>query len=628
MTLRRNTLNVITIDFETAYTKDLGFKTQTTEQYLRDPRFEVIGVAVSVGGEKPMWFSGTNEEVRTWLSQFDMGNSMVVAHNAMFDMAILNWNFGIRPKVIADTLSMARAVHGTEVGNSLAKLADHYKIGVKGNEVLRVEGMFRKDFSSEDLARYGEYCCNDVALTHELFLYLLPQFRTVELKLIDVTVRMFTEPVLLLDMALLEQHLNDVVARKEKLLESAGALKADLMSNEKFADLLRGLGVDPPIKVSPTTGEETLALAKNDDGFKALADHPDDRVQALVAARLGAKSTLEETRTERLLGIAKRGAMPVPLSYYAAHTGRWGGSDKLNLQNLPSRAENAGKLKAAILAPDGHVIIDCDSSQIEARVLAWFAQQEDLVEVFRLNNKEILDGIEKKNFKHDPYKLMASAIYNKPIDEIDSQERFLGKTVTLGCGYGLGAARLKWSLSNGSPSVDLPIEECQRIIDVYRSKYPKIPELWDAGNNAISAMSKKKTAKWGNGVITIVKEGILLPNGMHQRYPEVKKVKDKEGKYSYVYKSRKGFTKIYGGKLTENICQALARCIIGEQLLRINRRYKVVLTVHDAVACVAPESEAEEAMAYVMECMRYVPSWADGIPLNCEAGYGKSYGDC
>jgi len=606
-------MNLITLDFETYYTtKDLGFKTQTTEEYVRDPRFEVVGVAVKVNNEPTQWCSDSLDEIDLWLHQFDWDNSMVVAHNAMFDMAILNWHFDIRPKAIADTLSMARAINGIEVGNSLKKLAVHYELGVKGEEVLQAVNLRRRDFSEEQLAEYGAYCRNDVDLTYDLFLTLLPMFQKVELKLIDLTIRMFTEPQLRLDESLLQQHLIDVKLRKQLLLDECGANIEDLMSNQKFAEVLRGLGVEPPMKISLTTGKEALALAKSDEGFKALAEHPDERVQTLVAARLGNKTTLEETRTERLIGIAGRGKIPVPLSYYAAHTGRWGGSDKINFQNFPSRGDNAGKLKKAILAPEGHVIIDCDSAQIEARVLAWFAGQKDLVEAFR--NGE------------DVYKIMASAIYRKEREEVTPSERFVGKTTILGAGYGMGSAKFQTQLKTFGVSVSA--EESARIISTYRGTYPSIPTLWKSGSTAIDAMSKKRTATWGNGCISINAEGILMPNGLYQRYPNLRKVRDKDGKDQYIYDSRKGAVKLYGGKLTENICQGLARCIIGEQLIKISRKYRVVLTVHDAVACVAPKEEAQEAMAYVMECMRFVPSWAQGIPLNCEAGIGESYGDC
>ena len=329
----------------------------------------------------------------------------------------------------------------------------------------------------------------------------------------------------------------------------------------------------------------------------------------------------------RLLGIAGRGLIPVPLSYYAAHTGRWGGADKLNFQNLPSRGENAGKLKKAILAPEDHVIIDCDSSQIEARVLAWFAGQEDLIEVFENNNAEIAAGVKKKDMQYDPYKLMASAIYQKPTTQISDPERFVGKTTILGAGYGMGAAKFKGQLKTFG--VEVTDQESAGIIATYRETYPWIPALWKAGNHVIDALAQGRTATWGReGIIEVHKDGILMPNGMYQRYPGLRKVRDSAGKEQYIYDSRKGPVKLYGGKLTENVCQGLARIIIGEQMLKIAKRYRVVLTVHDAVACVAPKQEAEEAMAYVMECMRWTPAWAQGIPLNCEAGYGESYGDC
>lgn len=605
-------MDVITIDFETYYDKDFSLSKITTEEYVRDPRFEIIGVGVKVNDEKTRFFSGEHELLRQQLLRYDWDNSMVVAHNAMFDMSILNWVLGIKPKAIADTLSMARAIHGTEVGNSLAKLVKHYNLGEKGDEVINALGIRRTDFPVHQMKLYAKYCVNDVDLTYDLFLTLLPMFQKTELKLIDLTIRMFTEPVMRLDVPVLEQHLVHVKKRKQALIDSTMTGIDNLMSNPKFAKLLVDLGVEPPMKISLTTGKETLALAKSDEGFKALAEHPDERVQLLVAARLGNKSTLEETRTERLLGIASRGLIPVPLSYYAAHTGRWGGADKLNFQNLPSRGDNAGKIKRSILAPEGHVIIDCDSAQIEARVLAWFAGQTDLVEAFR-------DG-------KDVYKIMASAIYNKEVEEIDKGERFVGKTTILGAGYGMGADKFQTQLKTFG--VETPLAEAKRIIDVYRETYPWIPTLWQNGNRAIEALSKGRTVKWGNGAVTVNKDGILMPNGMYQRYPNLKKFKDKDGKDQYIYDSRRGSVKLYGGKLTENICQGLARCIIGEQMLKIAKRYRVVLTVHDAVACVAPIEQAAEAVAYVEECMRFVPEWAEGIPLNCESGFGASYGDC
>jgi len=298
---------VITIDFETYYDKEFSLSKITTEEYVRDSRFEVIGVGVKVDDGETEWYSGTEAQTKFWLSKFKWQDALVLAHNTAFDGAILSWRFGVNPKGWLDTLCMGRAVDGVEVSGSLKALAERYGIGEKGTEVLNALGKRRKDFSEEELERYGEYCKNDVELTYKLFKILYNEFPAKELKVIDLTLRMFTHPVIRLDLPLLEQHLVEVVERKEKLLEATSATKDELMSNDKFAQLLSELGVDPPHKISPTTNREAWAFAKTDEDFKALANHPDDRVQALVAARHGNKTTFEETRTQRFIDIAKRG---------------------------------------------------------------------------------------------------------------------------------------------------------------------------------------------------------------------------------------------------------------------------------------------------------------------------------
>ena len=608
-------MNLITVDFETYYAKDFGFKTHTTEEYVRDSKFEVIGVGVKLNNQPAEWASGTHEQLKEWLQKsFPWSDSMVLAHNTMFDGAILGWLFNITPRVWLDTLCMGRALHGVEVSGSLKALAERYGIGQKGNEVLAALGKRRTDFHPEELSRYGDYCLNDVELTYKLFNIMGRGFPKKELKLIDLTLRMFIEPLLELDLPLLEQHLMAVRDRKEELLQKAGVDKEILMSNLKFAELLRSVGVEPPMKISLTTGKETLALAKNDEEFKALEEHPDDRVQALVAARLGTKSTLEETRTQRFIDIAGRGTLPVPVRYYAAHTGRWGGDDKINMQNLPSRGQNANRIKQAIIAPKGHIIIDADSAQIEARVLAWLAHQDDLVEAFEKGE--------------DVYKIMASAIYGKPLEDITKEERFVGKTTILGAGYGMGAAKFQAQLKTFGTEIDL--EEARRVIDIYRRTNGRIAHLWREAQQVLVCISRGDPAALGRpGVLEVVpdRQGIRLPSGLMMCYDDLRFSEGEKG-LEFHYRTRRGRTKIYGGKVIENVCQAIARCIIGEQMLKIAKKYRVVLTVHDAITCVVREVDQEEAQAYIEECMRWVPDWAVGLPVNCESGIGASYGDC
>jgi DNA polymerase len=377
------------------------------------------------------------------------------------------------------------------------------------------------------------------------------------------------------------------------------------MSNPKFAELLISLGVEPPMKESPANGKQTYAFAKSDEGFKELAQHPDERVQALVSARLGTKSTLEETRTQRFINISFRGEMPVPLRYYAAHTGRWGGDDKLNLQNLPRK----GSLKQAITAPQGFTLIDADSSQIEARTVAWLSGQNDLVEAFER--------------KEDVYKIMASSIYNKAIEDITQEERFVGKTTILGAGYGMGST--KFAIQLKTFGVEIEESEAKRIIDVYRATYPRIPLLWKEANRSLDAMAEVKTCEVGvqPQALSLTASGFLLPSGLYLSYADLRREDD-----AYSYGSRRGRVKIYGGKVVENLCQAIARCVIGEQMLLIAKRYKVALTVHDAVMAVVPEADRDEAMLYIDECMKWRPSWASTLPLACEIGVGDNYSEC
>lgn len=409
---------LITIDFETYYDKEYSLSKMTTESYIRDPRFQVIGMGYKVGDYESEWFPG--EEAGKKIHSMGWSNKVVLCHNTAFDGAIMSWHFGKRPALWLDTLSMARPEHGLTVGGSLAALVQHYNLGAKGTEVVNALGKRLEDFTPEELARYGQYCINDVELTLALYKLLRKGFPPAEIKTIDLLLRMFTEPVLQLNVEKLQAHLAAVQAKKADLMSRITESKDDLMSNDKFAELLKARGVDPPTKrseaKSKTEGKDvfTWAFAKTDTEFIELQEHEDLEVQALVAARLGVKSTLEETRTERLLGIASRGAFPIMLNYYGGHTGRASGGDKVNPQNFT----RGGAIRDAIEAPEYHEVVAGDSSNIEARLVAYMAEQNDLVEDFRN--------------KVDVYCNFASEIYGRSITKADKEERHVGKTCLAG----------------------------------------------------------------------------------------------------------------------------------------------------------------------------------------------------
>jgi DNA polymerase I-like protein with 3'-5' exonuclease and polymerase domains len=618
-------MNLVVLDFESFYDKTYSLSRLTTESYIRDPRFQVILVAVKRNDEPTQWFTGTHAEIRAWLQQWDIPNSYLLCHNTAFDGAILAWHFGLKAKYYLDTLSMAKPIAGNSSA-SLAALAKRFLLGEKGTEVVNALGKKREDFSPDEMLSYARYCANDVDLTSTLY-RVLRQFSTPrELYVIDLLLRMFIDPVIELDRAVLEQHLVNVRTKKQQLMDRIDQTigRDQLMSNPKFALLLQQLGVDPPTKLSAKAKNNdgspklTFTFGKTDPAFKALLEHEDPRVQTVVSARLGIKSTLEETRTEAFLRIEERGCLPIMLNYYGAHTGRASGADKINLQNLPQD----GALRRSMRPPAGHALIAGDSSQIEARMTAYLAGQWDLVEDFR-NGADVYSGF-------------ATDVFGRPISNIPEckKERFVGKTCILGLGFGTGKDKLKTTLKVGKISVDIPIEEADRIVRLYRSKYPEIVKLWRSAEEALWAMSRGLEYQFGVGInIRCTWEGVHLPNGMLIRYPNLRRGAD-----GFEYDSRKGPVKIYGAKMVENVVQALARIVVFDQMCTIDQelrrhdepsgRLKVVLTVHDEVVICVPQARVEWASALMSTHMRRTPKWCTDLPINCEVGSGLNYASC
>lgn len=630
-------MNLITLDFETYYSASFSLSKLTTEEYVRSSEFEMIGVGVKLNDAPVYWVSGPRETIIKELRKLPWSTSMLLCHNTQFDGSILAWICRVFPSVYLDTLCMARALHGVDAGGSLKVLAERYKIGVKGEEVIHAKGKRLADFQPEELSRYADYCINDVELTYKLFSKMRQDFPQQEVKLIDLTLRMFFQPLLYIDSQLLDNRLAELKQEKHDLLSGLkGRLNCNdeeevrqkLASNIKFAGLLTELGVKPPTKISSRTGKETYALAKNDEGFIALQEHSDPFIQSLCSVRLGTKSTIEESRIQRFINVASRNGnrVPIPLKYYGAHTGRWAGSDKINFQNLPSRDKKKKTLKNAVVAPDGYVVINSDSSQIEARILAWLAGQNDVVEMFAQGR--------------DVYSEFASKVYGKTITKENPIERFVGKTCILGLGYGTGAAKLQHTLKTQPPGAVVDLDEAKRIVGIYRDENHKITDLWSECDRMLQDLidgplygerdKEKKTYHIGAHECVEVNHfqgGLQLPSGLYIRYPELH-IDTSEIKTKMVYKSRKGLVNIWGGGVVENVVQGLARCVVAEQMLMIAKRYRPALTVHDSVVCVVPEDEADQAMEFIVQCMNTKPGWAKGLPITCEVSFGKSYGEC
>jgi len=603
---------LITLDFETYYDKEYGLKKYTTEEYIRSDKFEVIGVAVN-DGTTTYWNTGTHDEIKTFLKGFDLEDSFALGHNMRFDAAILSWIFDIHPLGLFDTMSMGQILHGLTESVSLANLSTFYGIGVKGTEVGDALGKHRLDFTSNEMASYAKYCINDVELTRQLFYKMKNKFTAPEMRLIDLTIRMFTEPKLELNKGLLIRHLHEVKEAKEKLLASVSVDKELLMSNPKFAELLIEQGVEPPTKISITTGKETYAFAKTDEGFKDLLDHEKPHVQALAAARIGNKSTLEETRTENFIQIANRGKLPVPLKYSGAVVShRWSGVDGINLQNLPRTSE----LRRAICAPKGWKLVASDLSNIELRLAYWFAQSTAKIQ-------QIKDGI-------DLYKQSASEITGTEYDKVDKDLRYIFKVVNLSGIYGVGANKMHSILKQGGVKKEL--NEVKNIVYAYRRANPELVEAWRDAGTMLESVRAGQVYRMGNGgiITSVPHEGMMKPNGMMLGLPNLRKLKTDTGE-SWAYDKLMGRTiipeYIHPAKTFQRCIQSLARDIIGEQLIQVAKVYDVVMTVHDELVMLCPDDEVDDCVEYVKKCMTTAPKWCSDLPLGCEVGVGDNYMD-
>jgi DNA polymerase I-like protein with 3'-5' exonuclease and polymerase domains len=622
-----------TLDFETYYAKDFTLSKLTSESYVRDPRFTVHMVGVKAEDRETVVL--TDAQFRAMLPKLKLEESAVLCHHAQFDGFILAQHYGVHPKLFLDTLSMARSVFPMAKSNSLKALAERLGVGVKGTEL--VNSMGKQTLTPQEFSQLAQYCKNDVDLTYDIFQLMKGEVPPAELRLIDLTIKLFTNPILRLNPAILTEEHEYEIKRKEELLEACCSDKSVLASNPQFAALLERLGVTPPVKLSPAAlkkGEEkwTYAFGKSDEGFKALLKHDDEAVRAVCEARLGVKSTIHETRALRLLGLAERGPVPIYLAYYGAHSGRFSGGDKVNWQNMP----RGSRLRLALEAPPGYQIVVADLAQIEARVLAALAGEEALLDAFRYADAE--EG------HTDVYTDMASRVLCRGVTKADKAERQLGKALVLGCGYGLGADKFAEMQRVGmlgappnifgvemanllgiSPGDNVHLDCSKAIVNMYRKANPAIVRLWKLANTALEMCVAGGKYEFGVAP-TISTEGdnLLLPNGMKIRYTGLRSEQTAKGR-QFSKQGKQHPEKVYGGLVVENCVQALARIIMTDAMLHINKRYRVVLTVHDEILCCVPDEEAEACFDFMQKCMTMPPEWAPDLPLAVSGGWANNY---
>jgi len=600
-------MDLITLDFETYYSVKYSLTKLTTMDYVNGPEFKVWGVGIKINHDDTEWYG--EDDAQAAIEEIDWSNAALVCHNTPFDGYILTRHYKHIPKYYIDTAAMSRALapgKSARLKDCAIRFFPDDETMRKGDELMDAKGIW--DLDDEQEESLAGYCIQDVDLTYALYNQMCTQMPKSEMDLIDITCRMFCEPKLIANREALIKFRDDTIAISAAAIAAAGVDRKILSSNQQFAVYIReSLKIIPPTKVSPTTGKNIPALGKNDKAFTQMqAMYPSHHL--IWDARKAVKSRINETRAQRFLDATHAdGTISVPLRYYAAHTGRFGGTEKINMQNMPRKSP----LRLALTAPPGKLIFVADLSNIEARMLAWLADEQALLQQFR-------DG-------DDVYSILATDIYSKPIDKTANPlERFVGKVAMLGLGYGMGAAKFQTTLEAGAmgPPMKFSTNEAYSVVNTYRTTYSGIPLLWNKLETKLaSTINPIYKENWQ--CLSFGSQKIKLPNGLSLHYENLRYELGK-----LTYDSRTTET-TWGGRITENVVQALSRLIVTDAMLRIeadqNLDAEVVLTVHDEIVLISNANEPDVTMGKLISHMCTPPAWALDLPLNAEGGYDTSY---
>jgi hypothetical protein len=598
----------LVIDAESLYDVGYSLRSMPACLYVRDPRWLCYGLGVKLDDAPAQWL--TNAEIETFLDTIDWPNTRVVAHNLTgFDGLVLVEKYNRRAGQWTDTISLARTMLPANHPMDLDSVAAALGLGAKHKGVLEsIKGVTNP--TPEQLTAIGDYCIQDVELCAGIDDKLYPLIPDSERYIMSMTTRMGIDAVLRLDADVLEREITHQLTTRETKIENSGIDLTVLSSNQQFFGLLKTIipEEDLPTKINKN-GDTVPALAKGDAQWGALkAKYPE--YQHIFDARENSKSNIRATRAKTFLEIARTpaGTLPAPYQYYAANTGRFAGIGKLGMMNLPST--RISRLREAVMAPEGHVLHIADSAQIELRVRLWLCDE--------------LTTLNELHAGRDLYIETAAAIFGVPIEAVTKHQRQVGKVTMLAAQFGMGWRRYQAYLSTG-PMGMAPIRlsdaEAQAAIYKFRNANPMLTLTWDHMRVLLQHMINPVDLNWEFKQCRIRHEYIQLPNGLGIDYSNLRIQEDGAWVYGV---GRDSY--IHPGLLLENLCQALARVIVIDQIAYIDKHIApCVMWVHDEGVFVAPEEGAEERQKEIEACMRVSPDWCPDLPLDADGTWNKRY---
>ncbi len=662
---------VLVIDFESYFDSDYSITKMSTIEYICDPRFEFTGVSVATLGigcdkaikfwPKPYLMDGSLGDIQTIFGE-GLEQCTVVAKNCKFDMTILAVKFGIIPPYVIDVDDLLRH-YDARMSHKMKDVTKMFELQSKG-DTAQFKGLHYEDMDDKTKADLADYCKNDIDIEVKLLQLLLPKMSNpqVEIPVARHTLDLYLKPKIKFDFKRAADLKIKMLIELEQTAGTTGHTKKELSGNLSFVELLQAAlpeGEKVPTKSGKPGKNMTKllghpgvipAFAKDDLGFQELLVHSDVAVRNMCLARQAIRSwPLHIKRVNNMEAQAKTsdGLLRVPLHYYGAHTGRWSGGEKINLQNLGGRGRGGqgthpliAAIRSLLGTPDGHTLGIADSAQIEARVLAWFANQEDLVKGFA-NGEDIYSVFATK--------LFGGAVYKPKEDEFPSVKKLLkirrgfGKDSILGCGYGMGVNKFYDNCISNSDirplfdSGEYDRKFIEKLIKTYRTTYSRIPGFWKDVENAFKwvikypheqAQVSKKYDKHGNAsgfkLTFSNRKGtvhIKLPSGRELTYRHCALKQTTMGP-----EIRWHYGHLWGGSITENIVQAAARDLLAYWILEMDKdNLPIVLTAHDEIVCMLCQDKACSDLQGMLDTMCKGPEWADGLPLDAEGSLSEVY---
>ena len=655
---------MIYLDFETRSEADI--KKVGAWEYSLHPSTDIICLAAKQNGERVCLI--TQEQLQTLTRKKEVGRTILSeaviggkeifeSHNAFFEQAIWK-NIMVKrygwPEIEDHRWRCSAAVAAYHaLPRSLQTAGAALGLGVvkdlEGKKVMlqlckpksKTGGFMLPEDSADKFQTLYDYCKSDVEAEFALSTRLggLPE-RELEIWQLDQKINLrgvyVDREAVKGALKILEEYIGKL--SKEVLEISEGAFET----------------VNQRAKVIVWCQEQGESVNAYDKAYLAgvIDSIKNPKVKRILEIRQALGKTSTAKYEAMLNSSTSDGRIRDVLKYHGALTGRWSGR-LVQFQNLPrgnikdmetsvkmikrgsataiemlhSNVMNfmSAAIRGMVCAPEGKLLVVSDFAAIEARVLGWLAGSEKMLNQFR--NGE------------DLYKDMASKIYHVPIEEVTTEQRQLGKAAILGAGYGMGEATFYKTCLSWGITVS---EELARVaIQAYRNNYPQVPLCWKEQERAAYAAVRSRQKIICGKITWSVESGFLkclLPSGrsLHYYSPkfEVKKSDWGDGvELTYLGEKLGGCYRIgtYGGKLVENIVQAIARDLMAEAMLRVEKSgFEVVLSVHDElVAEFDTEGLTNTDLVKVQKnfdnLMAKTPDWAVGCPVESSGWIGKHY---